>query len=342
MDKDNRKFFTALDTLQRPININHIILNDIIEAYDELARKYNDFIKKQENSPKANESKQLKRSFDKLFRYWIDPFNIALRNEIGAISNFKVEVKKVVTNQEGKAILTPKTIKEIRQKYSLDLEKETFIIHSKEEFIQVLKEVFKPTKTNEKETKLDKKNLVEKQKIEPYKIDSEISKRYKVKTTEELLDLVLNQLYIPTSEGQENREFETATVKLRKIQTYTFYTGMLNQLQSFVNKYEIALEYDRKICVKQIYGDIDIKKFYTDDIYKRIVLEAIENLEIENYRDRQNEKYIGTFIRMMQDGKIYWEQNLNKGEKDAVEKIERIDAKARQERIDRNNKGEVR
>lgn len=340
MDKENREFFTDLNTTKRPININKITLNDIIEAYDELARKYIAFIKKQEYTENGEKSKLLKRKFDRLYMYWIDPFNIALRNLIGSTGVPKIEVTKITTDYGNNATLSPETIKKIRKKYNLDMERENYNITSKEDLIQILKNILRvgektPDKKQDSTMPKDEKNI-------SYEKTSEISKKYKVNSNEELINLIIDQLGDKISKDQSDNEDSVLQDELRRVETYIFYTGAAEQVQSFINKYALTLEYNNKKCTKEIYGDINLKRFYTDNMYKRIVLETIEDLEIQNYRDRQNNKYIGSFKSFIRNGKIEWEQILSEGEQDAVDKVEKADKLAKQEKKSRSNEGVFR
>ena len=340
MDTENRKFFTALNR-GKTININKIAVDDIIEAYDRLAREYNDFIRAQEYTKEGEKSKQVKRKFDRLFRYWIDPFNIALRNEIGATGIPKMQVERVTTDYGDKANLSIETIKKIRKKYDLDMEREKFSNISKDDLLKIIKDLLhiKPETLEKQE---EKQKLPEHEKFEPYENPSAISTKYRLKSKEDLVNFMMDYLDYKIVESSNDRESEPLADKLRKIETYTFTTGIENQLQSFINQYELTLEYDGKKCSKKIYGDIHLKRFYTEPVYRRIVLEAIENLEIQNYRTKQKDKYIGSFESIVKEGKIEWQQILRDGDQDAIRKIEIMDERAKHEKITRNQKGAIR
>lgn len=341
MDKENRQFITALNTTKKTININKITLNDIIEAYDRLARKYNDFIKSQGYTEKAEESKLLKRQFDRLYKYWIDPFNIALRNQIGSIGLPKMNVTKIYADAGNKATLSIETIKKIRKKYNLDMETKKFNITSKEDFVQILNDLLhigtKKEENNEATCKKEAPILQKKEKI-PYEVSSDILTKYKVNSSEELVVLIYSLI-------NNNTDFKSDSAlsnELKIVETYTFYTGIAEQLKSFITKYEFTVDYNEKKCTKEIYGDIDLKRYYSDKMYRRIVLEAIEDLEIENYRNKTTNKYIGSFKSYIRNGKIEWKQIISQGELEAIKKIEIMDERARNEKISRNNEGVFR
>ena len=93
----------------------------------------------------------------------------------------------------------------------------------------------------------------------------------------------------------------------------------------------------------EIYGDLDLNRFYRDGMYRRIVLETIEDLELENYLNGKNNKnkrnigYIGNFRNIIRDGKEIWQQEIKESDLDAISKMDKLDEKYKIIASQRNN-----
>lgn len=286
MDKNSRDFFNALNRFDRKgetsqldiIDIGHITLEEITTKYEKYIKWYYQFLNSVEGQNKIEESKCQKKEYDKMYCFWINPFHIAIRNEIGKTGIPKQEVKKRVTGKEDKAILTQETINYIKSKY-----------------------------INEREEK-------------KYTINSENAKK-------EIL-IIIKEMLAKQEEMKEKKEIiKEQRTPIEQIEKYTFNTGVINQDKSYIKKYRILFEENGIEHAKQLYGDIDLERFYKDKCYQRVVLEAIEDLEIENYKEKTKNNYIGSFQSIIQNGVQTWQQEIREGDLDAIKKIEQQEEK---------------
>lgn len=286
MDKNSRDFFNALNRFDRKgktsqldiIDIGHITLEEITTKYEKYIKWYYQFLNTVDGQNKIEESKLQKKEYDKMYCFWINPFHIAIRNEIGKTGMPKQEVKKIVTGKDDKAILTQDSIEYIRSKYINVLEEKKYTINSenaKKELLKIIKEI--------------------------------IAKQEEMKEKKEII--------------KEQR------TPIEQIEKYTFNTGVLNQSKSYIKKYKILFEANGIEHAKQLYGDIDLERFYKDKCYQRVVLEAIEDLEIENYKEKTKNNYIGSFQSIIQNGVQTWQQEIREGDLDAIKKIEQQEEK---------------
>ena len=185
MDKKNRLFFNALNTFDKTIDINHITVEQIVELYRRYEKWYEEFMKKQKGEERIKQDKHIKSEFDEMYLFWINPFNIAIRNAIGKTGVKKIEVEK--------------------------------------------------------------------------------------------------------SENEES---------------------VLSLTQETYKNYQISIFDGKTTMIKTISGQIDVKRFNSDKEYRRIILEAIENMEIENHRNKTNNNNIGTIKEATKNGKKIWEQEI--------------------------------
>lgn len=300
MDKKSRQFFTALNTFSNGkidvININRLTLEEILEKYTKYAQVYLKFIESEKGTENAKKSEFQKREYDKMFRYWINPFHIALRNEIGRIGLPKPQVEQITKDKGDKARLTQATIDKIKGKYIETLEKKTYMINpqkAREEILKILEEIKKS------------QSEIEHQNIE--------------------------------------QEDEIYQMPIEEIDKYTFETGVANNLKSYIKKYRLALEDDGVMHSIEIYGDLDLNRFYRDGMYRRVVLEAIEDLELENYskgqsnNNKRNIGYIGNFRNIRRDEEEIWQQEIKESDLDAIQKIDRLHEKYKIIASQRNN-----
>lgn len=293
MDKRSRTFFNALNTFKTGeidvIDINNLTLEEILEKYTRYGQFYCKFIENQKGTDKEIASKMQKKEYDKMFRFWINPFHIALRNQIGKIGLPKPIVEKITTDKTDKAILTQETIDKIKRRYIAPLDKKVYNINpdkAKEELIKILQTLLREQQKQNNEAKIQqaKDNMDE---------------------------------YLP----------------IRRMETYTFDVNSV--YRTYINKYKVAMLDNGIEHSIEVYGDIDLNRFYSDNMYRRVVLEAIEDLEIEDYLEGRKDKqkngkyigYIGHFYDTVRDGIQIWQQEIKESDLDAINKMNKLDEK---------------
>lgn len=265
MDKQNRQFFNALNRIEHNenesiidvIDINNITIEELADKYEKYAIWYNNFMKYVSDPEKRQQCRNEKNVFDKMYRFWINPYHIALRNTIGKINAVNQEKETIIPDKGDKARITQETINKIKAEIS--------------------------------------------------GIASEINEGE------------VNILY--PDEQNEN------VYKIAEIETYTFDTGLLNQMRSYIKKYKVSFEEDEIEYSKQVYGEIDINKFKNDKNYRKLILETIEDLEIRNYSSMEKQDYIGSFHLVTKNDKKIWQHSLKDGEIDAINRIKRLKEK---------------
>lgn len=268
-------------------------MEKIIEGYEGFIQTYYKSIENMRNKgdkKRIEIMKNQKLELDKLYRFWTNPFHIFVRNCIGKVGIPKQQLDKVITERGGTARLTQGTIDKIKGKYKKDMEKELYIIDS-ENAIEEIKKIVEI--------------IVEKQ-----------------EQSQEAL-----QIQISTGKINEIKK-DMSEVKIEKLERYSFDTE--TEIRSGIEKYAISFCDDKLEYTKEIYGNIDLNLFYTNKGYQRVILEAIEDLEIENYRENTNNKYIGTFESKINNGVQTWQQEINEAEIDAINKIENLDRSYRE------------
>lgn len=295
MDSKNNHFFNILNACKKEnnIDINHLTLEEIIEGYEGFIQTYYKSIENLKNKGDKKRIKIMKNQkleLDKLYRFWTNPFHIFVRNCIGKVGIPKQQLDKVITERGGTARLTQGTIDKIKGRYKKNMEKELYIIDSENAIAEIKKIV---------------ERIVEKQ-----------------EQSQEPL-----QVQISTGEVSKIKN-DRPEVEIETVERYSFDTE--TEIRSAIEQYEVSFYDDKLEYRKNIYGNIDLNRFYTNKGYQRVILEAIEDLEIENYRENTNNKYIGTFESKINNGVQTWQQEINEAEIDAINKIENLDRSCRE------------
>ena len=288
MNKNSRDFFNILNRFERNgeeskldiIDISHISLEEITYKYEKYIEWYYQFLSTVGDEEKRQQSRVQKTRYDKMYRFWINPFHIALRNAIGKTGIPNQMVERVYTGKGDKAKLTDEAIEKIKSKFIKKTEKNIYQIdleNFKDEIKKIIKEI--------EERKNKNQNVSEKS------IDDR--------------ELVISE-----------------TEPIEVLDRYEYETGILNQLKSYITKYKVTLEENGIKHSKEIYADISLRRFYQDKAYQRVVLEAIENLELENYLEKTNNNYIGSFQSIIRDGVQIWNQGIRESDLEAIKKIQ--------------------
>lgn len=302
MDRRSRDFFMAINGFNNDkldtIDINHLTLEEILEKYNKYGHNYESFMKSEKGIENIRKSKIQKKEYDKMFMFWINPFHIALRNEIGRNRLPKQVVEKVTKDKGDKARLTQSTINKIKGKHIEKIQIKKYTVNRQKAMEEILK-------------------ILQELKLEQEERDSIESKEENVNNSPQIL---------------------------QEIEKYTFETGPVNNLKSYVKKYKLTLKNSRIEHSIELYGDIDLNKFYNDEKYERVVLEAIEDLELENYlSEPTNAKnndyigYIGNFRSIVKDGAQIWQQEIRESDIDAIRKITELDEKYKMIALKKNN-----
>ncbi len=329
MDGKSREFFNALNRITNHqldvIDVNHLTIDEILNKYNLYYYTYIKFLELQKNDNRNyQDTIRQKKQYDAMFKFWINPFHIALRNEIGALDVPKQEVERKTTDKGDGARLTKYTIDKIKRKHIQNLDKKIYTVNPqklREEINAILEEI-----RREHQEKIREESEGE----------QDISEEYK--NLVQHIDTYTFDVLPRPSRRKIRRQDKKQLMRYERVKDRKFMT-------SIISKYKIVLQQGGGEHSIEVYGEIDMYRFQCDKAYREVILEAIENAELESYENGLktfNKKsnvplYIGNFRSIVRDGKRIWQQEIRESDIDAMKKIENQDRLFKEKAINRNN-----
>ncbi len=306
MDKRNRVFFNILNSVDRDneIDINNFSLDDLMRQYEKFILKIYNFLGKQrEVLEKEKTKEQLEIS-----KKQVGKSRERIKQLKEQIEKSKEQIKRF--NKMFKFWTNPFHIATRNEigKTGIPKQKVEQSILGQGEKVLLTKETI-----NEIESR-----YIPKAEITTYNVDSN--------NYEKGLSDIIKELLKKQEKEEIKVEVEVGDKRpIDEIEQYTYDSTLVKNC--VIKKYKVVFEQEGVEHIKQIYGTIDLDRFYQDNAYKRVVLETIEDLEIGNYWSQTNNNYIGMLHSCVKDGRQIWQQAIKQTDIEAIQKIETTEQK---------------